>query len=59
MEQKDKVENTDNQTQKRDWKWDTCSPYSPPVRKHLTGGFLCAALRLSRILRPLLIPEYS
>ena len=42
MEQEDKVENTDNQTQKRDWKWDTCAPYSPPVRKHLTGGFLRA-----------------
>ena len=59
MEQKDEVENTDNHTQKREWKWDTCSPYSPLVRKHLTGGFLCAVLHLSWILCPLLIPEYS
>ena len=29
------------------------------VRKHLTGGFLCAVLDLSRNLWPLLIPEYS
>ena len=29
------------------------------VRKHLTGGFLCAVLDLSGILRSLLIPEYS
>ena len=29
------------------------------VRKHLTGGFLCAVLDLSWILCPLLIPEYS
>ena len=29
------------------------------VRKHLTGGFLCAVLYLSRILWSLLIPEYS
>ena len=30
-----------------------------PVRKHLTGGFLCAVLDLSGILCSLLIPEYS
>ena len=30
-----------------------------PVRKHLTGGFLCAVLDLSEILCSLLIPEYS
>ena len=30
-----------------------------PVRKHLTGGFLCAILDLSGILCSLLIPEYS
>ena len=29
------------------------------VRKHLTGGFLCAVLDLSGILCSLLIPEYS
>ena len=29
------------------------------VRKHLTGGFLCAVLDLSGILWSLLIPEYS
>ena len=29
------------------------------VRKHLTGGFLCAVLDLSEILCSLLIPEYS
>ena len=29
------------------------------VRKHLTKGFLCAALDLSGTLWPLLIPEYS
>ena len=29
------------------------------VRKHLTGGFLCAVLGLSWILCSLLIPEYS
>ena len=29
------------------------------VRKHLTGGFLCAVLDLSRILCSLLILEYS
>ena len=29
------------------------------VRKHLTGGFLCAVLDLSGILFSLLIPEYS
>ena len=29
------------------------------VRKHLTGGFLCAVLNLSGTLWPLLIPEYS
>ena len=32
---------------------------SGPVRKHLTGGFLCAVLDLSGILCSLLIPEYS
>ena len=31
----------------------------PHVRKHLTGGFLCAVVDLSGILWPLLIPEYS
>ena len=31
----------------------------PTVKKHLTGGFLCAVLDLSGILWPLLIPEYS
>ena len=31
----------------------------PNVRKHLTGGFLCAVLDLSGILCSLLIPEYS
>ena len=31
----------------------------PIVRKHLTGGFLCAVLDLSWILCSLLIPEYS
>ena len=31
----------------------------PSVRKHLTGGFLCAVLDLSGILCSLLIPEYS
>jgi len=30
-----------------------------PVRKHLTGGFLCAVLDLSGLLCSLLIPEYS
>ena len=30
-----------------------------PVRKHLTGGFLCAVLDLLGILCSLLIPEYS
>ena len=35
----------------------TLAGYS--VRKHLTGGFLCAVLDLSGILCPLLIPEYS
>ena len=30
-----------------------------PVRKHLTGGFLCAVLDLSGILCSLLIPAYS
>ena len=29
------------------------------VRKHLTGGFLCAVLDLSGILCSFLIPEYS
>ena len=29
------------------------------VRKHLTGGFLCAVLDLSGIVCSLLIPEYS
>ena len=29
------------------------------VRKHLTGGFMCAVLDLSGILCSLLIPEYS
>ena len=29
------------------------------VRKHLTGGFLCAVLDLSEIFWSLLIPEYS
>ena len=29
------------------------------VRKHLTGGFLCAVLDLSGILYSLLIPDYS
>jgi len=29
------------------------------VRKHLTGGFLCAVLDLSGIFCSLLIPEYS
>ena len=32
---------------------------TPLVKKHLTGGFLCAVLDLSGILRSLLIPEYS
>ena len=32
---------------------------SKDVRKHLTGGFLCAVLDLSGILCSLLIPEYS
>jgi len=31
----------------------------PPESQHLTGGFLCAVLDLSRILCFLLIPEYS
>ena len=31
----------------------------PSVRKHLTGGFLCAVVDLSGILWSLLIPEYS
>ena len=29
------------------------------VRKHLTGGFLCAVLDVSEIFCSLLIPEYS
>ena len=33
--------------------------HSTTVRKHLTGGFLCAVLDLSGILCSLLIPEYS
>ena len=33
--------------------------YMQCVRKHLTGGFLCAVLGLSGILCSLLIPEYS
>ena len=31
----------------------------PSVRKHLTGGFLCAVFDLLGILCSLLIPEYS
>ena len=36
-----------------------CKTQWLPVRKHLTGGFLCALLDLSWILCSLLIPEYS
>ena len=35
------------------------SSYWEIVRKHLTGGFLCAVLDLSGILCSLLIPKYS
>ena len=36
-----------------------CLSYPQVVRKHLTGGFVCAVLNLSGILCSLLIPEYS
>ena len=37
----------------------SCQEGRSTVRKHLTGGFLCAVLDLSGILCSLLIPEYS
>ena len=41
------------------WKEEPGGLQSIGVRKHLTGGFLCAVLNLSEILCSLLIPEYS
>ena len=41
-------------------KWNKSEKQVPyDVRKHLTGGFLCAVLDLSGSLCSLLIPEYS